>query len=74
VDEVSRRQRQALDALRRLHDPGGSAPSRRQVACEVGRPSARSVHGLVATLAERGRIERHPDRPRSLRMRAGRSR
>jgi repressor LexA len=74
VDDLTRRQREVLDALRRLHERDGFAPSLREVASEVGLRSASSVHGHVVTLAERGLIERRPGRPRSLRALVGRLR
>lgn len=67
MEDLTGRQREVLDALRRLHQRDGFAPSLREVAAEVGLASASSVHAHVVTLADRGLVERRPGRPRALR-------
>jgi repressor LexA len=67
VEDLTRRQREVLEALRRLHDQHGFAPSLREVASEVGLASASSVHPHVVRLEEYGLIERRPRQPRTVR-------
>jgi hypothetical protein len=67
LEDLTRRQRAVLEALRRLHDQHGFAPSLREVADEVGLASVSSVHAHVVTLTERGLVERRPGQPRTVR-------
>jgi repressor LexA len=67
MEDLTQRQRDVLEALRRLHDEHGFAPSLREVAGEVGLASASSVHPHVVRLEERGLIERRPGQPRTVR-------
>jgi repressor LexA len=67
MEDLTRRQREVLEALRRLHDQHGFAPSLREVAGEVGLASVSSVHAHVVKLTERGLVERRPGQPRTLR-------
>jgi repressor LexA len=67
MEDLTQRQREVLEALRRLHDQHGFAPSLREVASEVGLASASSVHHHVVKLTERGLIERRPGQPRTVR-------
>jgi repressor LexA len=67
MEDLTKRQREVLEALRRLHDQHGFAPSLREVASEVGLASASSVHHHVVRLEEHGLIERRPRQPRTVR-------
>jgi repressor LexA len=67
MEDLTQRQREVLEALRRLHDQPGFAPSQREVAGEVGLASASSVHPHVVKLTERGLVERRPRQPRTMR-------
>jgi repressor LexA len=67
MEDLTRRQRDVLDALQRLHDQHGFAPSLREVADEVGLASASSVHAHVVRLEERGLLERRPRLSRTVR-------
>jgi repressor LexA len=66
MEDLTKRQREVLEALRRLHDQHGFAPSLREVADEVGLASVSSVHAHVAKLTERGLVERRPRQPRTV--------
>jgi repressor LexA len=65
MEDLTQRQREVLEALRRLHERHGFAPSSREVAGEVGLASVSSVH--VVKLTERGLVERRPGQPRTVR-------
>jgi repressor LexA len=67
MEDLTQRQREVLEALRRLHEQHGFAPSLREVASEVGLASASSVHAHVVKLSERGLVERRPGQPRTVR-------
>jgi repressor LexA len=67
MEDLTKRQREVLEALRRLHDQHGFPPSLREVASEVGLASASSVHAHVVKLTERGLVERRPGQPRTVR-------
>jgi repressor LexA len=68
MHDMTARQREVLDALRRLHDQHGFAPSLREVASEVGLASASSVHHHLRRLEARGLVERRAGQPRSVRQ------
>jgi repressor LexA len=68
MHDMTARQRAVLEALRRLHDEHGFAPSLREVASEVGLASASSVHHHLRRLEARGLVERRAGRPRSVRQ------
>jgi repressor LexA len=70
MEDLTQRQREVLEALRRLHDQHGFAPSLREVASEVGLASVSSVHAHVVKLADRGLVERRPGIPRTVRRAA----
>lgn len=65
--DLTERQRQVLDALRRLHDRSGYPPTLREIGDEVGLTSASSVVLHVRALEAHGLAERIPGRPRTLR-------
>jgi repressor LexA len=65
--DLTRRQREVLTALRRLHDRSGVAPTLREIGAEVGLRSASSVVAHVRVLEARGLAERTPGCPRTLR-------
>jgi repressor LexA len=67
VQDLTRRQRQVLAALRRLHERDGVPPTLREIGAEVGLASASSVIAHVRVLEERGLAERAPGCPRTLR-------
>jgi repressor LexA len=67
MHDMTARQREVLDALRRLHDEHGFAPSLHEVASEVGVASASSVHHHLRRLEARGLVERRAGRPLSVR-------
>jgi repressor LexA len=67
MEDLTQRQREVLEALRRLHDQHGFSPSLREVAGEVGLKSTSSVHHHVVRLEERGLVERRPRQPRTVR-------
>jgi hypothetical protein len=66
--DLTRRQRQVLAALRRLHERDGVPPTLREIGAEVGLSSASSVVAHVRVLEERGLAERAPGCPRTLRV------
>lgn len=68
--DLTRRQRQVLAALRRLHERTGVAPTLREIGDEVGLASASSVVAHVRVLETRGLVERRPGSPRTLRATA----
>lgn len=68
--DLTRRQRQVLAALRRLHERTGVAPTLREIGDEVGLASASSVFAHVRVLETRGLVERRPGSPRTLRATA----
>jgi repressor LexA len=67
VQDLTRRQRQVLAALRRLHERDGVPPTLREIGAEVGLASASSVIAHVRVLEEQGLAERAPGCPRTLR-------
>jgi repressor LexA len=67
VVDLTRRQRQVLAALRRMHEGAGFAPTLRELGAEVGLSSTSSVHAHVRVLEARGLVERNPGQPRTLR-------
>jgi repressor LexA len=67
VGDLTRRQRQLLAALRRMHEAAGFAPTLRELGAEVGLSSASSVQAHVRVLEARGLAERNPGQPRTLR-------
>ncbi|MEX1164562.1 MAG: hypothetical protein WEB03_13395 [Nitriliruptor sp.] len=71
--DLTRRQRQVLAALRRLHEHSGVPPTLREIGAEVGLSSASSVIAHVRVLEERGLAERVPGCPRTLRATPRRS-
>jgi repressor LexA len=67
MHDMTARQRAVLEALRRLHDQHGFAPSLREVASEVGLASASSGYHHPRRLDARGLVERRAGQPRSVR-------
>lgn len=65
--DLTRRQRQVLAALRRIHEDLGFAPTLRELGDEVGLASASSVHAHLKSLERLGLVERRAGRPRALR-------
>lgn len=68
--DLTRRQRQVLTALRRLHERSGVPPTLREIGAEVGLASSSSVVPHVRVLEDRGLAERTPGSPRTLRATA----
>lgn len=65
--DLTERQHQVLDALRRLHERSGFPPTIREIGDEVGLASSSSVVAHVRVLEDRGLAERIPGRSRTLR-------
>jgi repressor LexA len=65
--DLTRRQRQVLDALRRLHERDRIPPTLREIGDEVGLRSVSSVVPHVRVLEARGLVARTPGCPRTLR-------
>jgi repressor LexA len=65
--DLTERQHQVLDALRRLHERSGFPPTIREIGDEVGLASSSSVVAHVRVLEARGLADRVPGRPRTLR-------
>lgn len=66
-DDLTRRQREVLAALHRIHQRLGYAPTLRELGDEVGLASASSVHAHLTSLERLGLVERSAGRPRALR-------
>jgi repressor LexA len=71
VLDLTRRQRQVLAALERLHEQHGVAPTLRELGDEVGLSSSSSVLAHVRVLQARGLVHARPGQPRTLRTVGG---
>jgi TIR domain/LexA DNA binding domain len=69
LDELTRRQRDILHAIRRLTLESGHAPSIREVAEAVGIRSAGSLHYQYQELMAKGHLRRVQGRPRTVEVR-----
>lgn len=65
---LTRRQRDLLAFIKRHTDQHGSSPSYEEMARAVGMASKSGIHRLLTGLEVRGRIERWPGHPRSVRL------
>jgi repressor LexA len=72
--DLTKRQRQVLDALARLSTDNGFAPTLREIASEVGLASASSVHHHVRVLEEAELVERRAGCPRAINQRVAHER
>jgi repressor LexA len=68
LDDLSPRQRQILDFIRREVATKGYPPSVREVGQAVGLSSSSTVHGHLNKLEERGYIRRDPTKPRAIEL------
>lgn len=68
MDDLSPRQRQILDFIRREVATKGYPPSVREVGQAVGLSSSSTVHGHLNKLEERGYIRRDPTKPRAIEL------
>jgi repressor LexA len=64
--QLSRRQQQVLEVIRRAVADRGYPPSVREIGDAVGLRSPSSVHAQMNTLEELGYIRRDPARPRAI--------
>ncbi|WP_052669014.1 LexA family protein [Nitriliruptor alkaliphilus] len=65
--DLTRRQREVLAALQRIHQRHGFPPTLRELGEDVGLSSASSVHAHVKTLERLGLVEHRAGRNRTLR-------
>lgn len=68
MDDLSSRQRQILDFIRKEVATKGYPPSVREVGQAVGLSSSSTVHGHLNKLEERGYIRRDPTKPRAIEL------
>ena len=64
--ELTPRQRQILDFIKRTVRDRGYPPSVREIGEAVGLSSSSTVHGHLARLEEKGYIRRDPTKPRAI--------
>lgn len=69
MTDLTKRQREILDYIRKTRDERGYPPSVREIGEAVGLHSPSSVHAQLATLAERGYLAKDPSKPRAIRVR-----
>lgn len=65
-EDLTRRQREVLAALRRLTDRSGHPPTLRELADDVGLASPSTVLHHVRILVDRGHLELTPGSPRTI--------
>lgn len=68
MDDLSSRQRQILEFIRKEVATKGYPPSVREVGQAVGLSSSSTVHGHLNKLEERGYIRRDPTKPRAIEL------
>lgn len=68
MDDLSPRQRQILEFIRKEVATKGYPPSVREVGQAVGLSSSSTVHGHLNKLEERGYIRRDPTKPRAIEL------
>lgn len=69
LGDLTKRQRAILEFIMRTKQERGYPPSVREIGEAVGLQSPSSVHAQLATLAERGYLEKDATRPRAIRVR-----
>lgn len=67
--ELTKRQRQVLEYIRKVTEQRGYPPSVREIGDAVGLSSPSSVHAQLGTLADRGYLTRDPTKPRAITLR-----
>ena len=67
--EITARQRQIVDFIRRRLQEQGYPPTVREIGQAVGLTSSSSVHAQLANLERLGVLRRHASRPRALELR-----
>ena len=73
-EDLTPRQRQVLEYIRRTVRERGYPPSVREIGEAVGLSSSSTVHGHLARLQEKGYIRRDPTKPRAIEVLDGRQR
>ncbi len=68
VADLSERQRQILEHIKKNLSEKGYPPSVREIGQAVGLASSSTVHGHLAKLEEKGYIRRDPTKPRAIEM------
>lgn len=66
TDELTERQREILDFIKREIRTRGYPPSVREIGEAIGLSSSSTVHGHLARLEEKGLIRRDPTKPRAI--------
>ncbi|MEW6046376.1 MAG: transcriptional repressor LexA [Bacillota bacterium] len=66
--ELTPRQRQILDYIKRTVRTRGYPPSVREIGEAVGLSSSSTVHGHLARLEEKGYLRRDPTKPRAIEL------
>lgn len=69
MTDLTKRQREILEFIRKTRDDRGYPPSVREIGDAVGLHSPSSVHAQLSTLAERGYLAKDPSKPRAIRVR-----
>lgn len=69
MTDLTKRQREILDFIRKTRDERGYPPSVREIGEAVGLHSPSSVHAQLATLSERGYLSKDPSKPRAITVR-----
>ncbi|MBE3597942.1 MAG: transcriptional repressor LexA [Limnochordaceae bacterium] len=64
--ELTPRQRQVLEFIRKMVQSRGYPPSVREIGEAVGLSSSSTVHGHLARLEEKGYLRRDPTKPRAI--------
>ncbi len=64
--EISKRQEQILDYIRKETESQGYPPSVREIGRAVGLKSTSTVHGHLSQLEKKGYIRRDPSKPRAI--------
>src|SRR5690554_3353536 len=64
--ELSERQRQILEYIRKCVEEKGYPPSVREIGQAVGLSSSSTVHGHLSRLEKKGYIRRDPTKPRAI--------
>lgn len=68
MDDLSSRQREILEFIRKEVASKGYPPSVREIGQAVGLSSSSTVHGHLNKLEERGYIRRDPTKPRAIEL------
>jgi repressor LexA len=71
MDQLTDRQQQILDFIRREVKSKNYPPSVREIGREVGLASSSTVHSHLSALEKKGFIRRDPTKPRAIELRTG---